>query len=378
MDLRIAMIAAVLCGAPAATTMAQALPPTNAASQDESAATETAPSLEGLWPSPKLMNAMLGRWADMAVNEFDLDEEQAQRVHEETVRRWSEFFNENRAKIQPVANEFLELRMELTPPSKESVQDWAGRAIPVFESFRAELARAQDGLRKELSPLQRAKFEFEVMQFGVGLNYAAGRLKQWESGEFDPKDFWEPTRSDPEARAERRRERRERWSERRRAREEHEAALKAAQSRDQIELEMTAWEAFVADFIKRYRLDDGQKTTATSCLAELRLRAADHRDRHREDIAKLEARIHDNSGTEQELDAIREQLVELYGPIDEMFLELKTRLEAIPTAQQRAAAEVESADPAKQPGRPKPTDIRPDRPVEAARPQPADQPATTP
>ena len=58
----------------------------------------------------------------------------------------------------------------------------------------------------------------------------------------------------------------------------------------------------------------------------------------RDEIARLEYRIQNNTATlEAPLDDLKKQLRELYGPIDDMFKELQTRLEQIPTAEQRAA-----------------------------------------
>ena len=108
---------------------------------------------------------------------------------------------------------------------------------------------------------------------------------------------------------------------------------------DQIALELHAWEHYVMEFIQTYDLDEGQRTAALSCLAELKERATAHRDRRREEITALERRIRNNSGTDQELAEIKQRLIKLYGPIDEMFKELKRRLESIPTAEQQAAVQ---------------------------------------
>lgn len=312
------------------------------------AATVPPPS-EGLWPSPKLMNALLGRWADSVSEEFKLDEAQRGQVREAATRRWSEFFTNHRAIIQPIANDFLELRMELEPPAKEDVQAWAKRAAPVFDEFRNQFAEAQNDFRKVLHPMQRARFELEALQFGAGLQFAEQRMKRWESGEFDPMEFWEPTRSHPEARKERWAERRERREERRRhwAERESQANADDAPETDQIALELTSWEKYVAEFIRSYDLDEGQRTAALSCLQEMKERATAHRERRREDILELEKRIRANSGVPEELERIKKLLVELYGPVDEMFKELQKRMEAIPTALQRANAPQRARDESK-------------------------------
>jgi small-conductance mechanosensitive channel len=86
-----------------------------------------------------------------------------------------------------------------------------------------------------------------------------------------------------------------------------------------------------------FNLDEGQRTAAVSCLSDLKQRAIAHRDRRREDIARLEYRIEHKTATDVPLDDLKKQLSELYGPIDDMFKELQTRLDQIPTVLQREA-----------------------------------------
>ena len=141
-----------------AATPAQTLSvPPEASSVLANAPADAAPA-EGLWPSPKLLNLMLLRWAEEAFDEYDLDGDQRTKVREATVKRFETFLTENRSQIQPLANEFIEMRMTLEPPSKERVQAWADRALPVFEKTRDKIRENNDEFRKMLRPMQRAKF----------------------------------------------------------------------------------------------------------------------------------------------------------------------------------------------------------------------------
>jgi hypothetical protein len=284
---------------------------------------------EGLWPSPKLLNLMLQRWAEEACEEYDLDGEQRAKVREATVKRFESFLTENRSQIQPLANEFIEMRMTLEPPSKERVQAWADRALPVFEKSRDKIRESNDEFRKVLRPLQRAKFEIDALQMNAGMAIAEQKLKGWKEGEVDKDVFWEPLPA----------ERRQRREERRKRRADGAQSVEAVSPKtpaDQIVAELDRWEKYVADFVLMYNLDEGQRTTALSCLSELKERAITHRDRRREDIARLEYRIEHNAADDAPLDELKKQLSELYGPIDDMFKELQTRLEMLPTAKQRA------------------------------------------
>ncbi|MCH7995262.1 MAG: hypothetical protein IIB57_12575, partial [Planctomycetes bacterium] len=99
-----------------------------------------------------------------------------------------------------------------------------------------------------------------------------------------------------------------------------------------------------------YDLDDGQKGAARSILTDLSDRALAHRDRNRAEIDALEHKIAahaertdaPHTGSSDGATALAQleaQLVKLYGPIDRMFEELETRLDAIPTQAQRQRVE---------------------------------------
>lgn len=309
------------------------LPP-EANGVQSNAPADAAPS-DGLWPSPKLLNLMLVRWAEETCEEYDLDDDQRAKVRETMVKRFEGFLTDNRSQIQPLANEFLEMRMTLEPPSKERVQDWADRALPLFEKTRDQIRESNDEFRKVLRPMQRAKFEIDALQMGAGMAIAEQKLKEWKGGEFDKAIFWEPL---PAERGERREERRSRSEPRHPSGGQADASEPAETPVDQIVAELDRWEKYVVDFVQMFNLNEGQRTTALSCLSELKERALAHRDRHRQDIARLEYRIEHNTASDAPLDELKKQLNELYGPIDDMFKELQNRLDKVPTAQQRAAA----------------------------------------
>jgi len=289
------------------------------------------PPLEGIWPTPKLLNLMLRRWLEESCEQYDLSEDQRSGLREDFVEEWTEFFSENRSSLQPLVNEFIEMRVGLEPPGREIVQSWAERMSPVFEKGRDQIRKSQSQFREVMQPMQRIRFEAEALQMNAALSFAELKLKQWQEGEFDDDDFWDGKPGDNSQRDQRRRKRRE---------QEREIAAQADSSppADQISLEMDAWRQYVEQSVESFRLDEGQRTTALSCLKELQERALAHRDRRREDISRLEEKIREAPESDEELADVKRQLTELYGPVDEMFRELKARIESLPTSEQRAAA----------------------------------------
>lgn len=285
---------------------------------------------EGLWPSPKLMESILIRWVDRVSEPYELDDAQRARVHEGAVKRWQPFFEANRMELQPLVNQFLEMRMGLQPPTQESVQNWAENIEPLFRKFRNEFLEGAHDFREVLNPSQRLKFEVNQAKASIGLQFAAQTMMRWKNGEYEEGDLWRPTR------------RYRQGQQKRDSQQSDTSAIKFGEQStkpvDQIALEVDAWEKYVVDFAKTYELDRAQRLTADSVLSELRQRAIDHRDRRRSDILRLEAHIAHFFGGETELTKLKNQLVELYGPIDEMFKELTRRIESLPSSEQRTRA----------------------------------------
>jgi hypothetical protein len=291
------------------------------------AASPSAP-LGGFWPTENMTRSVLARWVDESAVELDLSEDQRAQILENALNRWPKFLEENRAQLQPLLNEWIEMRLAMEPPSKEQVQGWSERALPVWQRIRGQFNEGIEEVREVLNPLQRAKFESEVLQFNTGLNVAEAKIKQWHRGEFREREFWDPPPSV-----------RERRREARKAEERGEQTEAEAQRVDQVAEELKSWDRYTEQFIRIYELDEGQKSTARSCLKELKDRAVAYRDHNIDRINKLEDRIARSDGSKEELKEIEKLLVEIYGPIDDMFKELQARLEGIPTSAQRDKVE---------------------------------------
>jgi len=296
---------------------------------------------EGLWPPPKIMELMLVRWADRLSLQYELDDGQRLKVREAVKQRWGKFLSDHRATIQPVINELIEMRLETQPPAKERVQAWAERAAPVFEKLREQFEQSTDEFREVLTTDQRMKFDADASMFDLGVRLAEQKLSQWRKGEYREDEFWAPPSLGGRKRHAPAGDRTAGSGPDKAASVEGRSATgKRPDETDQIAIELAAWRQYVEAFIRVYRLAEGQRTAVLSILSEMTQRATAHRDRRRQEIAELENRIATFSGGEDELAELKRQLTELYGPIDEMFKELKRRIELIPTGEQRAAAQV--------------------------------------
>lgn len=295
---------------------------------------------EGIWPSEKLIRSVLIRWADDMSDRFELDGESREQIRKLTLDRWGRFLKENREGLQPLLNEMLEMRLAVEPPSPEEVSRWATSAMPMFRRMEVQAREATAEFRDIIPPEQSARFEAEAVQLGLGLQAAAQRLEQWKKGEFEPTEVWSPRRHQRQSRTEERVA--DEQPEGSSAHAEEGTAKTGStgedQPPDQIAEELHRWDKFVRDTIQSYDFDKAQQAAAQSFLSELKGRALAHRDRHKEEIAELERRIHHNPGTDEAVAEIKKDLTELYGPIDEMFKELKARVESLATTDQKIRA----------------------------------------
>ena len=107
-----------------------------------------------------------------------------------------------------------------------------------------------------------------------------------------------------------------------------EAAKRAAETPPPAAAPMHPWEKYVREFIARYELSEAQATSAQAVLKDVMKRAAQIEATYAKQIAEAE-QIKDRAARET-------RLKELNKPMDQLFDELKRRLDTLLTAQQRA------------------------------------------
>jgi hypothetical protein len=321
------LIVAAGCCLPAAAQVASTPPP------------EVEDPLDaGFWPTPRMLDGALRRVAIQTADRYDLTPQQQEQVEEHLLERWKSFFAANRADLQPLINEFVEARLAPKPPNPDQVAAWAARARPVFQRLRENIEAGEQEVRAVLNPQQQAQFDASRFKRHIGLRAFESKLKRWSVGDFEPKEWWKPP-VPPRQPAE-------------------EAAAKSAPSspaprpagatprpkpvvedlHPRLKKELAAWVKYVRDFCNQYHLDRSQRNTAESILREMLARAEDHAKLYRERIAALEQR-RANPAPDDTPEAFNRELEALYGPLDQMFAELKSRLGRLPTSGQRRQAE---------------------------------------
>lgn len=282
---------------------------------------------EGIWPTPKMLEGMLVHWADESAVKLDLSDEQTERLEEQLLKRWPAFLEEHRETLQPLLNEYIETHMAKTPPEREAIKSWADRAMPMFELFQEQILESQRDMTEYLEPAQKGKLAAESLKMTAGLQLFQAKIKSWQRGEFEERDWWDPPRRV--------------LNQRERDKDAAEAAAAAAApslAKKRVEEELSRWDRHVAEVIEKFKLDDTQRVAAESILRECKERATAHLDRYRARMEQLEKRLKDGAAEQAEV-------AEMYAPFDAMFAELKSRVEQIPTTAQMAAAPKSASAP---------------------------------
>lgn len=290
---------------------------------------------DGLWPTRTLVRSLVRRWALDMAETYDLSREQHEQLESRMLDRWPAFLDENRSKLQPLVNEYLELRMGVEPPTSDQVAGWAARAIPALDQIRAEIEEAQRDTVDLLDANQRQQFEVQRGKLVGGMAVAEGVLRQWSVGSFRINDVWdEPKGAKRYAEVDPGEEAPADELDRNGAADPEESPYPA-----RLAEELHEWEVYVAAFCDRYEFDRSQRNAAESILREMLARAADHARLNRERILAMERAFEDPAS--RDLDEFDKEFEEVYGPIDELFRELDERIHRLPTEGQNRKVQIE-------------------------------------
>lgn len=292
---------------------------------------------DGLWPTPRQQELIIKRWARRLSHRHHLQTQQREVVEQKLVDRWTRFLQDQRPALRPLLNELIEMRIDVDPPSRERVREWATRAMPVFENIQTQFDAMSDDVRDVLTPKQRAAFELEMLAVAGGMELAGQLLSDWSRGRGDPSMLWQPIAGESgTAATDGSDKERDRSSSAQPGDAVAAGDEREAEETDQVERELTVWAKYVANRVEELSFDDAQRLAAQSCLHELSARARTHRDRYRDEIARLEVRIAAHDADASELASIKTELIRLYGPVDDMFAELKRRVDQLATGRQLA------------------------------------------
>jgi hypothetical protein len=319
-----------------------------------------------LFFTPEIIDMVINRISDEMAKQYGLDEDQSFQTRELIKARFPAWLDEHRDQIIELTNEYLALTIDDAPPTPEQVADWSRRALPLMsDAFQMVDATAED-MGAMMTDEQRLLLDGQMAAFNVARTYMSDRMQTWSQGGYDWRSEW--PRSEEFQRKER--ERQEQLEHEMRGAEREAIGLppegsgesgavggpgevgdapppgvtpdpsRRAQAAAPVQRTKDEWETYVENFIRRYRLDEGQQNTARKHLKT----AQDGRDQYLRRLGNkleaLEKRLQLAQGDEDK-QKVQQELVDARKPLERYFDNLKRDLERIPTRKQKAEAALE-------------------------------------
>ncbi len=319
----------------------------------QSAAQEVPPA--GFWPTEVMIDLFIDRATDEMARVYGFDDEQLDMTRAVVKERFPAWMQENRADLQQLGNEWIESLLAGEPPNAAQVADWAQRALPYVDQVRGLVEDTADDMRLYLTDEQQVILDGEMAAMNVAMGYMEDRMQVWSEGGFDWRTEWprseeyrqqekvrvaavneqaDEARDDAMGRAaenitmagdaemiaepERRRE------------QPVPTARRVAQPEDE-------WARYVAAFIKRYNLNEGQRNSAMRLLKTAQEQRDMHLARALPKIERIQRQLAQATSADERA-RLQSCYETLKRPVEKRFQQLKDKLDAIPTRKQRVAA----------------------------------------
>jgi hypothetical protein len=251
--------------------------------------------------------------ADRIAQRYGFSGRSAARFRELVYREAGGLLTRNARVILKQTQEFVQMRSQSRPFTAGQVARWIRESEPLITDLRETIDRAVAELEPTLSDPQRTLLERDRESLRKRMEVMDQDFPRWAKGEWQAADWGmedDPIQSAAKPVPSP-------------VRTQETAAVVAAAAAPTrwVAEEPATWVGYVVDFVHRFELDGGQVTAAESIHTELLERASAYCERNAERlsaVASSERRTH-----------------EAYEPLRVLFGELRERLDAIPTTEQR-------------------------------------------
>jgi hypothetical protein len=247
---------------------------------------------------------------------YNLTDNQEQYTRELLGQRVKQFLKDYEKDVRAVMGEYYEYMSRREVPSPATAKEFARRAAPLAAAIRQEIMDGNMQWRRILNEEQIKKHDHDLEQLRRQFDQMDSTLERWSNGDVRPSDV----------------------------------GVRDQQTPRIVTRVEDAMEYYVRNFIAKYSLDEGQKQTALSVLREARAEVARYRESHKDEFASIEAKQKELYASNPKDDPeqlkrvqaegrkLTEQKSILEKPLSEdLFNRLKSRLDGIPTADQKNA-----------------------------------------
>jgi hypothetical protein len=328
---------------------------------------------------------MIDRATSQVVKRYALTPEQETFTRNLMATGVNNFLDKNEGPIRDIFAQAIKYQISGSPPPPEKVKEWTAQITPMFDEAKGMIVAGNRDFREILSDDQKKIHDIDLKIMEKNFTDAEQRLDRWREGDFNPeRDFGSNNKKDRKAAAQRapvapaappaavETQAPEAVTETPPAPPAPAAPQPAAPSRavspGYASTDRTAdlWEMYVRRFIQNYQLDQSQSNLAMQILEETKKRANEYLASRKDEYQKLQTQLASAAGDQAASGEILKQIGELNKPVQEdLFNEMKQRLDQIPTEAQRKAYDAAhpkkatASAPASRPVASRPTATRP-------------------
>ncbi len=247
---------------------------------------------------------------------YNLTADQETYTRQLLTQRVKLFLNDYEKDVRSLLEEYMYLQLKGETPSAEQAKDLARRGGPLVAAIKKEILDGNAKWREILDENQRKIHDRDIEQMNRTFDTLEQTMDRWSKGDVRPGDVYGGNRK--------------------------------VGPKPNPALPEDYWDARVRSFIVDYNLDAGQQATARSILRELREEAGRYRQRNEEKFKALKEKLKEIYASDAMTDPaernkamekakrVNEEINELEQPIrEDLFKQLLTRLERIPTEDQR-------------------------------------------
>ncbi len=259
---------------------------------------------------------------------YDLRPDQADTARQMLEKNTMAFVNKHYDQLLVLVPQMQDMRMKVMAgqePSPEQIRELAGRMAPIYKEATDLIVSENDKFHKILDDQQKAKHQQDMDRMKQDVIQTQEKLARWKKGEYKSGEFLGNGHA-------------------KRPRKPGQA--EAAEPEILSQTSVKFWEQYVKMFIEAFQLDAGQIPMAYTILNDMKARAKAYRQDHSREFAEVKETVNRLTRTsttqpdqDKELKKWKAKEQALEKPLLDMFDELKQRLMAIPTDEQRKAAQ---------------------------------------
>ncbi len=249
---------------------------------------------------------------------YELDAAQSAKVKAAVMREAGRFLVSNAGVIFSQTQDLLETRSRGLPITADRVARWSTESRPLMEDLSKRVEALSVEFAAVVGPSGKKLLQQDIQSFRKRQKTVTELTQRWAAGKWTPQDWDAPEGSTPATPPKRPTLASE-------AVNQSPQSASQAVSRRWVAYDPSTWFAFVLVFETRFALDAGQKSAAESIHGEL--------------VSRAEAYQSVHSGKLKQIPKSQRTTHEAFAPIRNLFQELQSRLDAIPTSSQRHQAD---------------------------------------